>query len=103
MKKFLGVLVAITLCACMLVPMASAAEGDLISDVLAGIDLGELSVQIYLQLFQISVLKASMLKLFSVATQTLLLSLKTLLQVLKVKKQQQLRLQAAQAVQLMIS
>ncbi|MBR2893768.1 MAG: hypothetical protein IKB94_07935 [Clostridia bacterium] len=42
MKKFLGVLVAITLCACMLVPMASAAEGDLISDVLAGIDLGEL-------------------------------------------------------------
>lgn len=43
MKKFLGVLVAITLCACMLVPMASAAEGDLISDVLAGIDLGELS------------------------------------------------------------
>ncbi len=43
MKKFLGVLVAITLCACMLVPMASAAEGDLISDILAGIDLGELS------------------------------------------------------------
>ncbi len=43
MKKFLGVLVAITLCACMLVPMASAAEGDLISDIFAGIDLGELS------------------------------------------------------------
>ena len=43
MKKFLGVLVAITLCACMLVPMASATEGDLISDIFAGIDLGELS------------------------------------------------------------
>ncbi|MBQ7296187.1 MAG: hypothetical protein IJW86_08370 [Clostridia bacterium] len=43
MKKFLGVLVAITLCACMLAPMASAAEGDLISDIFAGVDLGELS------------------------------------------------------------
>ena len=43
MKKFLGVLVAITLCACMLAPMASAAEGDLISDVLAGLDLGSLN------------------------------------------------------------
>ena len=43
MKKFLGVLVAITLCACMLVPMASAAEGDLISDILAGVNLGDLN------------------------------------------------------------
>ncbi len=43
MKKFLGVLVAITLCACMLVPMASAAEGDLLSDILAGVELGELN------------------------------------------------------------
>ena len=43
MKKFLGVLVAITLCACMLVPMASAAEGDLISDILAGANLSELN------------------------------------------------------------
>ncbi len=43
MKKFLGVLVAITLCACMFVPMASAAEGDLISDIFAGVNLGELS------------------------------------------------------------
>lgn len=43
MKKFLGVLVAITLCACMFVPMASAAEGDLISDIFAGVNLGDLS------------------------------------------------------------
>lgn len=43
MKKFLGVLVAITLCACMLVPMASAAEGDLISDIFEGVDLGSLT------------------------------------------------------------
>ncbi len=43
MKKFLGVLVALTLCVCMLAPMASAAEGDLISDIFAGADLGSLS------------------------------------------------------------
>ncbi len=43
MKKFLGVLVAITLCACMLAPMASAAEGDLISDIFEGVDLGALT------------------------------------------------------------
>lgn len=43
MKKFFGVLVAITLCACMLVPVASAADDALISDIFAGINLGELS------------------------------------------------------------
>lgn len=47
MKKFLGVLVAITLCACMLVPMASATEEAGLSDILAEIapdvDLGALT------------------------------------------------------------
>ncbi len=43
MKKFLGVLVALTLCVCMLAPMASAAESGSISDIFAGVDLGDLS------------------------------------------------------------
>lgn len=42
MKKFLGVLVALTLCVCMLAPMASALEGSL-SDIFSGVDLGDLS------------------------------------------------------------
>ena len=43
MKKFFGVLVAITLCVCMLVPAASALDSGLISEYFAGADLSTLS------------------------------------------------------------
>lgn len=43
MKKLLGVLVAITLCVCMLVPAVSALETGALSDYLAGADLSTLS------------------------------------------------------------
>ena len=43
MKKFFGVLVAITLCVCMLVPAASALDESLISEYFAGADLSTLS------------------------------------------------------------
>lgn len=43
MKKLLGVLVAITLCVCMLVPAVSAFETGALSDYLAGADLSTLS------------------------------------------------------------
>ena len=43
MKKFLGVLVAITFCVCMLVPAASAVDSAEVSDYLAGVDFSTLS------------------------------------------------------------
>ncbi len=43
MKKFFGVLVAITLCVCMLVPAASALDESLLSEYFAGADLSTLS------------------------------------------------------------
>lgn len=43
MKKFFGVLVAITLCVCMLVPAASALDEGLLSEYFAGADLSTLS------------------------------------------------------------
>ena len=43
MKKLLGVLVAITLCVCVLVPAASALDSSSLSDYLAGADLSTLS------------------------------------------------------------
>lgn len=43
MKKFFGVLVAITLCVCMLVPAASAIDEGLLSEYFAGADLSTLS------------------------------------------------------------
>ncbi len=43
MKKFFGVLIAIMLCACMLVPTAAAADEASISDILNGVDLGGLT------------------------------------------------------------
>lgn len=43
MKKFLGVLVALTLCVCMLAPVASAADESLLSDIFGGIDVGDLT------------------------------------------------------------
>lgn len=43
MKKFFGVLVAITLCVCMLVPAASAIDEGLLSEYFAGADLSSLS------------------------------------------------------------
>ena len=43
MKKFLGVLVAITLCVCMLVPAASALESSSLSEYLSGVDYSTLS------------------------------------------------------------
>ena len=43
MKKFLGVLVAITFCVCMLVPAASALDASSLTDYLAGVDFSTLS------------------------------------------------------------
>lgn len=43
MKKFFGVLVAITLCVCMLVPAASALDTSSLSDYLSGVDFSTLS------------------------------------------------------------
>ena len=43
MKKFLGVLVALTLCVCLLAPVSFAAEENSLTDLLAGIDLGGLT------------------------------------------------------------
>ena len=43
MKKFLGVLVAITFCVCMLVPAASALDSAALSDYLTGVDFSTLS------------------------------------------------------------
>lgn len=43
MKKFLGVLVALTLCVCMLAPVASAADESLLSDIFGGINVGDLT------------------------------------------------------------
>ena len=43
MKKFLGVLVAITFCVCMLVPAASALDSAALSDYLSGVDFSTLS------------------------------------------------------------
>ncbi len=43
MKKFFGVLVAITLCVCMLVPAASAIDEGLLSEYFGGADLSTLS------------------------------------------------------------
>ena len=43
MKKFFGVLVAITLCVCMLVPVASAVDAATLSESLAGVDFSTLS------------------------------------------------------------
>lgn len=44
MKKFLGVLVALTLCVCLLAPVSFAAdETNTLTDLLAGIDLGGLT------------------------------------------------------------
>ena len=43
MKKFLGVLVAITFCVCMLVPAASALDTSSLTDYLAGVDYSTLS------------------------------------------------------------
>ena len=43
MKKFFGVLVAITLCVCMLVPAASALDTSSLSDYLTGVDFSTLS------------------------------------------------------------
>ena len=43
MKKFLGVLVAITFCVCMLVPAASALDGSSLSDYLSGVDFSTIS------------------------------------------------------------
>ncbi|MBO5936239.1 MAG: hypothetical protein J6Q79_01335 [Clostridia bacterium] len=43
MKKFFGVLVAIVLCVCMLVPAASALDEGLLSEYFAGADLSTLS------------------------------------------------------------
>ena len=43
MKKFLGVLVAITFCVCMLVPAASALDSSALSDYISGVDFSTLS------------------------------------------------------------
>ena len=43
MKKFLGVLVAITFCVCMLVPAASALDASSLTDYLAGVDFSTIS------------------------------------------------------------
>ncbi len=43
MKKFLGVLVALTLCVCLLAPVSFAADENSLTDLLAGIDLGGLT------------------------------------------------------------
>lgn len=43
MKKFFGILVAITLCVCMLVPVASAVDAATLSESLAGVDFSTLS------------------------------------------------------------
>lgn len=43
MKKFLGVLVALTLCVCLLAPVSFAAEENSLTDLLAGVDLGGLT------------------------------------------------------------
>lgn len=43
MKKFLGVLVAITFCVCMLVPAASALDTASLSDYISGVDFSTLS------------------------------------------------------------
>lgn len=42
MKKFLGVLVALTLCVCMLAPAISAVDSSL-SDILSGVNIGDLT------------------------------------------------------------
>ena len=43
MKKFFGILVAITLCVCMLMPAASALDTSSLSETLAGLDFSTLS------------------------------------------------------------
>ena len=43
MKKFFGILVAITLCVCMLVPAASALDSSSLTDYLTGVDFSTLS------------------------------------------------------------
>ena len=43
MKKFFGILVAITLCVCMLVPAASALDSSSLADYLSGVDFSTLS------------------------------------------------------------
>lgn len=43
MKKFLGVLVALTLCVCLLAPVSFAADENSLTDLLAGVDLGGLT------------------------------------------------------------
>ena len=43
MKKFFGILVAITLCVCMLVPAASALDSSSLTDYLSGVDFSTLS------------------------------------------------------------
>lgn len=43
MKKFFGIMVAITLCVCMLMPAASALDASSLSETLAGVDFSTLS------------------------------------------------------------
>lgn len=50
MKKFLGVLVAVALCLCMLVPVAMALDTSSIKDYLGDVDLGSLSDEKILEL-----------------------------------------------------
>lgn len=52
MKKFLGVLIAVALCVCMVVPAAMAVDTGSLSDSLGGIDLGSLSDDKVLELLE---------------------------------------------------